>query len=1011
MKKLRYLSCIVLIALFALSSGMVTATPADAAKELAVGTASVGNTGDETARQRDLSITLKGGFNDVNGLAFTLIYDRNVFEFVGLFKNTLDISDSADYQGAVEDAIFYQANNRATEGRVLVAAAAANFLTTGTADVVPFKARFRVKLGMGSGTYPIGVQQTIIGPETGANAGYAEPTLIPVAVGLDPNDDPSATMTYPVQLTAGAITVTGGYAISGTVTYGTGGTNAAGATVRLFRKVDGQFLLNAETTVGSNGAYTFSSRPAGDYNVVVRATNPGFQSRYETGEFSVAAATTQNIVLAALTPLTGTMQVNGAVFSAVRVEVYDGTTLVGTFPVDASGRFVTSGLDPSKTYTIKAVYGSAQSGELTAVDGVYNWTNLGLGSIEGAISGLADGQQAMVHVMSATAQLERTFMVTGDGGGMAYEVAQLLPAGDYIVSVAGDGIAVTYYDGKTDIDDATSVTVTADTASPNIDFTFATDVEAIEGTVYENDAAVPGVPVFALNQTSFDMLVAYSGADGAFSLQTGAGDYLVFAYKSNGKTFYYETADDSTQIEAEATLVSVAASETKTDINIHLDEATAKIIGQVTLRREGGDPVQGLMVMGRGPKGSAVDVTDAAGNYTLAGLTNNDTYAVTMYPNEPYAPQTKNAAASEAGATLNFWINTGWVISGTVTSDATSNPVAGAWLYLVNSDGLIQGIPIRTGSQGGYSMADIPGGIYTLTLEHPDYKPWSEVVTIQADLTKDVALTQGVSVTGKITETDGVTEIPGVQIIASTLGEGTRIAVSDSNGDYTIEGLTPDRNYFLVVSKTTYVRKVVIVSAPATGTKTGNISLEVLPKLYTFGGEVTSGGSGYSGARVVISSESKQYSKATLTAGDAGAFSFTGVPGSNDYKIVVIPGANKPVFVQTGYTISDDVTDYTAAIPDNTIAGTVTLSDSATGANVQVYLLAASDGKYVTDVPATDNDDGTYSFTFDGVADGSYKIAAFAPGYTFGWFDGTNLDTATAVSQGDSDRDFTLNKQ
>ena len=182
MKNIRRFSILCLAFLLAAFVGL-PAGHAQAAKQLVVGTVGpVPNTGDDASRTVDIPITLKGGFNDANGLAFTLTYDKTIFDFVSLVQQTTRIEDgtndipSPPAPATIASTIYYQANNKADEGRVLIAAAGANFFSATTADVVPFKARFRVKLGMGLGAYPIGAQQTIIGPDTAASAGYTVPT-------------------------------------------------------------------------------------------------------------------------------------------------------------------------------------------------------------------------------------------------------------------------------------------------------------------------------------------------------------------------------------------------------------------------------------------------------------------------------------------------------------------------------------------------------------------------------------------------------------------------------------------------------------------------------------------------------------------------------------------------------------------------------------------------------------------------------------------------------------------
>ncbi|MFO8090569.1 MAG: hypothetical protein R6U13_12070 [Desulfatiglandaceae bacterium] len=225
MKIKKYFSVLFAI-IFVCSFGLLFSATAEAAKELDVGSTSVNSAGTEEQRECEIPLTLKGGFNDVNGLAFTLTYDSDVFEFLGLVQAGKEVYNGDDYDPhenqpsdeTIENALFYIANTKADEGLVLVAAAAAEFLAADTADVVPFNAQFRVYEGAADGVYDIGVQKTIIGPDTAADAGYDEPTELDVAVGLDPAGEPTEAVSYPVELLPGTITVTSTYTLSGKVT-------------------------------------------------------------------------------------------------------------------------------------------------------------------------------------------------------------------------------------------------------------------------------------------------------------------------------------------------------------------------------------------------------------------------------------------------------------------------------------------------------------------------------------------------------------------------------------------------------------------------------------------------------------------------------------------------------------------------------------------------------------------------------------------------------------------------
>jgi hypothetical protein len=387
MKMKNHISVLVAI-IFVCSFGLVFSAPVEAAKQLQVGSTSVDSSGD--TREFDVPITLTGGFNDVNGLAFTLSYDSDVFEFLGLVQADKEVYNGDDYNPpenepsseTIENALFYIANAKPDEGLVRVAAAAAEFLAGDTADVVPFNARFRVFEGAAPGDYDIIAQKTIIGPDTAADAGYDEPTELDVAVGLDPAGDPAEAVSYDVALLPGTITVTSTYTLSGKVT------------------------------------------------------------------------------------------VNGEVLSGVQVMVMDGDIMVGIYPVNEDGTFEIPDLDSSKTYEIIAMYGSASSSALTAdQNDVYNWEGLAFGSITGTVSGLDNGQEVTLSAASDETLINKNVTITGDGSDQVYVVDNLLPGEDYIVSISGDGIQTLYYDGQTELAQATPVTVVADSVTDGIDFT------------------------------------------------------------------------------------------------------------------------------------------------------------------------------------------------------------------------------------------------------------------------------------------------------------------------------------------------------------------------------------------------------------------------------------------------------------------------------------------------------------------------------------------------------------
>ena len=298
-------------------------------------------------------------------------------------------------------------------------------------------------------------------------------------------------------------------------------------------------------------------------------------------------------------------------------------------------------------------------------------------------------------------------------------------------------------------------------------------------------------------------------------------------------------------------------------------------------------------------------------------------------------------------------------------------------------------------------------GVYTLIAEHRDYQTVEEPnVTIDTDISgHTVTMVPGVTISGVVD--DGTAALSGVMITVTAVGEQSRYVITNAQGAYAVNGLTDGATYFLVFNKKGFVKQVLSTNAPQTNF---DVSMVAPASLVGFSGTVQlSGGTPLDGAIMVVQSASKNFFKATTTAG-GGAFSFTDLVASNDYLVIVIPPGNRPLYIEGALDLSTPVTGYTINIPVGTITGTVTLSDSATGADVSVYLIDSTDGDYVTDVTAQDNGDGTYAYTFESVKSSTdFKIVAFSTGYLMGWYGGADFSNATNVQAGATAVDINLN--
>ena len=1006
----------ILLAVFMLAGLQLTARNANAlpagTKVLTAGTAS-------GSYNSTVSVLLSvDDPTGIGGAAFTIKYNPAVFNFVGLELANKTISDGTnclvqgsdppDYSNCsaqdIANTMFYQVNDvadpnnaQAKIGQVLVAAASAQSLTNANL----FKAKFAIKGG--SGVYPIQLVRSVI---QNAAAGYAVPTTIPVFVGM-PADTPNAqgfydTPVYATTLVGGAITVNApGYTISGNVTYD--GANADGALVILQQQFGTSYQFLAQTTVQS-GAYSFSNRPNGTYRVVVTPNNPAYFMASANVTVSDANAS-QDFTLQTATRHSGTVTVNGSPLSGIRVKVLDANSnVIGVFPADSSGYFETAPLPPG-TYTFIAVVGKE---EHQIIEGQTNDWTLTLRSISGTLTGLpGDGSgQVMVTASSVTAKMTRNVKVA-DLTGTTYTIPNFLDVNDVVVSAVTAGKPVQYYNNVTDVTQATMVDVSAADAS-NIDFDFALgDTASISGVIEKDGTPVAdGKAVYGFNIDTFALTAAFTGnGDGSYTLDVAPGTYEIFVI-ANNRTFYYN-ATATTQLASEATAVTVIANDAVPDINIDLTQCNFAIKGSVTFAN-GGVPLANAFVSAMGSMGQASAFTGSDGKYTIDGLCAGS-YIVDMNPlMSGYAHQQQNVAIATANATANFTIDSGYTLSGTVM-DSGANGIAGALLYLSDADTgqLVGGRMYLSDNTGAYFIKDVPDGLYTLHVSHPEYK--AKDITdlyIGADTTQDVELTQDAYIHGTVD--DGANGLRGAMVVATTTGQAAVYTLTKSDGSYAIYGLDSSKTYVVMAMKEGYQRSInnSVVSPATTGTQI-DFTLNAIVLTFNLQGTVLDcSNNPIVGAQVVASFDQgadpnnvhKYFFKAAITDAN-GQYAFTDLPQDANYQLVVIPGGNLRPVMDTGIdgtgggTVTHDVT----FVCGDSISGTVTLSDAGS-ATIYVVLFDNSDN-YV-DYQAIS---GGGQYSFENLVAGNYKVLATATGYT--------SSSADNVAAGTTGVDITLTAQ
>lgn len=963
-------------------------------KTLTVGTGS----GDINATV-SLPITISDA-TGVGGIAFTLTYDPSLFTFAGLSQATKVITDGLKEGGYTTDEykndLFFQVNDEggpaAPTGRVLVAAASANALS-GT-NTVLFNAKFTIKGGDYKGYY-IGITQTLI---TNSAAGYATPTFIPVLMGTTtPNGQGNYTDTnfpeYAATLVGGTINVAplAVYSIGGTVTYGSGGVYASGCTVVLSKETapsSGVYAFNAQTTVGATGKFSFSNRTAGNYKIHVASLNPNYND-YDSSVIPLSGSITNADAALTSKPMasvTGT--VTGNIPPGLMVKVTDGTgeaaNVMGIYAVNQNGTWQSAPLPQGTPYHWKLVYGNLESAyDATTFDTTQ------LKTIGGTISGMTG--TGTLTATSVIGKLSKSKTVSNG----AYTIDNLVPANDYIVSVTSAGFPVTYYNGKTDITQATPVNISGDNAS-GINFAFSAPGSSIKGTITEtiteSDQPVASIGVYAFNINTFALIPALTNGSGAYELGVTAGSYEVFVIKPNGKIFYFYNAGGlATQNEANATILTVAASEILEGKNIDLSECNKTLSGKVTYSSSTGDPAANVLITASTANTKSIGVTGQDGQYTVGGLCSATTYSVEVKPLSGNYPVQTEAIVGGTTTNKNFVIFTGFELSGTVKETGSDQNIVGAMVYLEDqlTGALVGGRLYYTGSDGKYSIRGIQTGTYTLVVSHPDYRTSTVDIPLGDNTTKNVTLQKGDYFKGTVT--DGSNPLAGATIIASTGTDPAVYATTGNSGAYAVYGLVAANSYAIMAQKPGYARQAKTGQNPSASGVTADFTLAPLSTTYSVSGTVKVGSTALPGAIVLISiSNQTQNFFGSATTDANGGYTISGLPGSGDYQFVVIPGGNLPSQSETlavsGDILNKDVTLSTG----NSISGTISGVSSAT---IYVFLYKAS--QYVGYTKAAGG-----AYTFSGLVNGTdYKVLAVAAGYTSLWYDNkSSIGEATQIN-------------
>lgn len=340
----------------------------------------------------------------------------------------------------------------------------------------------------------------------------------------------------------------------------------------------------------------------------------------------------------------------------------------------------------------------------------------------------------------------------------------------------------------------------------------------ISGMVYRADGITPisgaGVNLYTAGAGVFVTNVV-ANASGAYSFTgVAAGSYAVQAQLGGFTPEWYLDKVSFVQ----ATSVTMTDGGTATGINFTLDE-----VGFITGRITAADGVTPLSAnIAASPIGEGAfyyGLTNPAdGTYNLE--VGPGTYRVTAssdgYITEYYNNTTNYAAATGVTVTsstttpnINFALDLGGTISGTVFEEDGTTPINGAFIRVLSGPSS----EIATSFSdvdGTYSIGGLPPGAYKLYasavgfadefyLNKPDYASGNAITVTAGSTTPNVNFTLGLPgmVTGKVTADDGITPLADVSVqlyrasdnsyvIGTITGADGLYSLSAANGTYRV---------------------------------------------------------------------------------------------------------------------------------------------------------------------------------------------------------------------------------
>lgn len=762
--------------------------------------------------------------------------------------------------------------------------------------------------------------------------------------------------------------------ITGTVS--SGGNPVAGASVSV---VDQNNVQISAVITDSQGNYTASGLPPGNYNVVVNAQ--GFQSSI-AGAVVTADATA--VVNVSLTPNPGS--ITGTITPVIQntiVQLYTGQgVFIQSTLADNSGSYQFLNLAPGNyIVTASAPDYTTESAGAVVVSNAATSVNITINPNPASISGTVldpigtPVSNAVVRVVDAN---ETLLGLAGTDANGSYTIGNLPPGSFTVIASAPDfGSALT------------GVTLQPGGNVPNVNFTLTPNPGSLSGLVSNgaNGAPLPGATVVVRQATGSGVIAATvtSGPDGNFLVQGLApGSYTVTASLSGFGT---------------GTTGATVVSSTVTTANLSLVQLRGSISGQ--LRDPDGNPITGenlqvrlldlngvlIQTLVAQPDGTFVFLDILPGSYILNA-------SAAGFQAASIGVQVAADQETQAIVTL---LSSPAVLTGQVLNQQTLAGIAGALVSVTNPN---TGILIGSGTtnqDGTFTIGNLPAGSFLASADAQNFGTASVAVILTAGQTANTLLSltpNPGSAAGSVVNRENGDAIPGasVQIFDQT-GAFVVSVVTNAQGQFTAASLAPG-NYTAIAAVQGFTSQTISFIVFSDTQSTASFALEPNPSQIR--GTVTNAGTGdpVAGASVIIRQFTSTGPIITSTATDSfGFYSAPNLPQGTFTVIVLDPAFSSQASSVTLEPGEIETVNFALQQLPSTVQGTIT--DADTGQPLINTLVSLFDDTGILVTQTQTDINGFYQI--NGFAAGNYTNTFTNPDFQSQSFSFTAQPNQTSV--------------